>query len=240
MKFDSTLTIDLFTRVNDDIEKRQYQILGAIKQIGSEFQHNRIYPSLAELIELRRILNDILKRIKEMREIFPKRISNIDLGKQEIIYDLVLVDGTHIDQIEELIWWALPRIEKVISDGVAIFEFVDQELHLESVGILPNYRESGYFFIPAVEVSKLQVFRFDVSIFHSSDEKHRALRTRPLLSEPLGPITRSPIELKQELIRKEKELPNPATYSFHTHLDFPFSSTILPVARRKLMAQLFN
>ena len=35
-------------------------------------------------------------------------------------------------------------------------------------------------------------------------------------------------------------MPNPATFLMDTELDFPFDTTILPVAKRKLMRHLIS
>jgi hypothetical protein len=41
--------------------------------------------------------------------------------------------------------------------------------------------------------------------------------------------------IKAELLRNKKDLPNPAVYSIETELSFPISETLLPVAKRSLV-----
>ncbi len=231
------LDIDLFTRVNDDFEKRQYLIQAGLQVVGAAFKANKVYPYLSQLVELRGILSDVLVRITELRSIFPKRISKIDLANQSIEHDVVLVDGTDLSAVEDLIRWALPFIDAKIRDGVGIHDFVESELHVEHVGILPGYKDSGYFFVPDLSTRNLNIFRYDISIFKSSTDRYRGLKTRLLESLELGLIDKSPVAIKMELIKKERELPNPATYVFDTRLEFPFQETILPIAKRKLMFQ---
>lgn len=239
MEANDILSLELFTKVRDDVEKRRYLILAGLKTISVEYQKNRVYPSLGKLVELRRILNDVLARLEDLRRDFPKRISKVDLSRMEVTHDVVFVDGTDISAVEDLIRWALPEIDRVIAEGAAIHEFVENELRLEPVGIVPEYRDSGYFFLPDNSAKSLRLYRFDTSIFRSADDRYRSLNTRFLESMPLGEINLSPNSIKLELIRREKELPNPATYAFVTRLDFPYRETIFPVARRMLMQHIF-
>lgn len=240
MKQEPRLSLNLFTKVKDDTEKRQYLIRAELQKISSEFKYNKIYPHLSKLIALRRTLSDILNRLADLRSKFPKRIGRIDWVNRTIEHDVVFVDGTDLKAVESLITWALPHIEKVIREGTVIHEFVENELLVSHVGIVPNYRDEGYFFVPDNRRRTLNLFRFEVSIFKSAEDQYRSLKTRFLKEIDQGKALLSPGAIKLDLIREEKELPNPATFSFDTELDFSFSHTILPVAKRKLMQTIYN
>jgi hypothetical protein len=235
MMKESRLNLDLFTRVHDDFEKRQYIILAELKKISTEFQYYKIYPHLSELVKIHRTLRDVINRLSDLRNQFPKRIGKIDWVNQRIEHEVVFVDGTDLSAVENLITWALPKIEQVIKEGIAIHEYVENELTVKHVGILPSYRDEGYFFVPDNAQQKLNLFRFELSIFKSSEDDYRSLKTRFLKALNQAGVRHSPGSIKLDLIREEKELPNPATYTFDTKLDFPFDQTILPVAKRKLM-----
>ncbi len=235
MMTESRLTLNLFTKVQDDFEKRQYIILAELKKISEEFQYYKVYPHLSKLVELRNTLRDVIARLSDLRSKFPKRVRKIDWVNRTIEHEVVFVDGTDLSAVENLIGWALPEIERVIHEGVTIHEYVENELSVEHVGILPNYRDEGYFFVPDNRAQKLKLFRFELSIFKSSEDEYRSLKTRYLKALKQGIVQLSPGSIKLDLIREVKELPNPATYAFDTALDFPFNQTILPVAKRKLM-----
>jgi len=235
MEKDYGLTIDLFTNVQDDLEKRQYVILGALKKISEQFQFYKIYPHLSRLIELRRILKEVIAGIYDLRSKFPKQISKLDWVNRVIEHEVIFTSGTDISSVEDLIEWALPRIENVIEEGVAIYEFVESELTVEQVGILPEYKDEGYLFVPDNQKKSLNLFRFEVSIFQNTHDQYRALKTQFLKYLEQDRIKLSPGSVKLDLIREESELPNPATYAFNTELDFPFETTIFPVAKRRLM-----
>lgn len=229
------LSLDLFTKVQDDFEKRQYIILSELKKISNEFQYYKVYPHLSMLVELYRTIKDVINRLSDLKGKFPKRIGKIDWVNKTIEHEVVFVDGTDLSAVEDLINWALPNIERVIQEGIAIHEYVENDLSVEHVGILPNYRDEGYLFVPDNRGKKLNLFRFEMSIFQSSEDPYRTLKTTYLRSIRQCTAQLAPGSIKLQLIREERELPNPATYTVETELDFPFDQTIMPVAKRKLM-----
>lgn len=233
-----SLSLDLFTQVQSDFEMRQYQILAALKKISEDFQNNRIYPHLSGLVELKNTLEEIKNRLEDLRNEFPKRIKNIDLVNKVIEHEVVFVDGSDLSKVEDLIEWALPYIEAKIEEGRTIYEYVNEEIRLEEVGIVPSYVEEGYFFVPDNMEAKLLLFQYEISIFQSAQDEYRALKTEYLKALDQGRALLSPNSIKLDLIRENKGLPNPATFAFQTELEFPFRETIFPVVKRKLMQQL--
>lgn len=235
----SALTIEFFTQVTSDFEVCQYKVLAGLKGVSEDFKKNKIYPHLSHLIELHKTLADIVNSLQDLRNQFPKRIKKIDFVNQEIEHEVVFVAGSDLAKIEDLIEWALPYIKAKIEEGKAIYEFVNEELKLEEVGIIPNYTDEGYFFVPDNEASKLLLFQYEVTVFESSQDKYRSLKTAFLNALEQGRAYLSPNAIKLDLISKNKELPNPATYAFNTDLNFPFRETIFPVTKRKLLRQLY-
>lgn len=234
------LTLDLFTQVQSDFEMRQYKVLAALKKISEDFQHNKIYPHMSQLVELHHTLSDIKKRLGDLRSEFPKRIKKIDFVNQEIEHEVVFVDGSDLQMVEDLIEWALPYIEAKIEEGKTIYEFVNDKILVEEVGIVPNYTDEGYFFVPDNEEAKLLLFQYEVSIFQSAKDQYRSLKTEFLKALEQGRAHLSPNSIKLDLINEYKQLPNPATFSFQTELNFPFNETVFPVVKRKLIKQLDN
>lgn len=232
------LTLDLFTRVRSDFEKRQYRVLAALKKVSEDYRRNRIYPHLSHLVELYGTLKEVRDRLADLRSEFPKRIKKIDFVNREIEHEVVFVDGSDISAVEDLIAWALPHIKARIEEGKTIYEYVNDEIRLCEVGIVPSYREEGYFFVPDNEEARLVLFRYEVSLFRSAEDRFRALKTRFLKAVRQDLVLRSPNAIKLDLIEERKELPNPATYEFQTDLRFPFRETIFPVVKRKLLKQL--
>ena len=51
-------------------------------------------------------------------------------------------------------------------------------------------------------------------------------------------LSNSLSNVKVQLIKKFKDLPNPATYSLHSHLKVSYNHSILPIAKRWLLKEI--
>ncbi len=232
------LRLEHFMRAGDDLERAQYQVLGRLQQIRQAFSRNIVYPFLADLIRLFGSLNQIVENLDQMRNAVPGKLEGLDLETAQLIRQQPTFGSDQLGTLEELIRWALPLVQDAIEEGRTIFEFVDENLHLEEVGIVPSYLEEGYLIVPDRMTSQLHVLQYSLSVFVRADERYRSLRTTYVRSVPRGSVYPSPQSIKLDLVQDIPDLPNPATYFFATELDFPFEPTMLPVAKRKLMRYL--
>src|SRR5687767_2894631 len=99
----SKLGLELFLSAEQDFEVRQYQILNALSVVRDNFSHNRIFPTLGELIELYTSLSHITRNAGNFRQELPKRIAGLDLKAQRIIYESLNISQPDIEAVEELI-----------------------------------------------------------------------------------------------------------------------------------------
>ena len=236
----STLNLETFLTGPQDWEARQYLILQGLRDHYDRFSRNRLYPSLSELLELYVLLEGLVQKKGDIQNQLPQRLKEIDLENMKLIYEPVQGNDHDLEKAIELINWALPEIKKTLDEGMDIYNFVDDQITIEEVGIMPMYREEGYWFVPESRAARLHLLRYEVSLFTSAKERFRTLKTTLLESIEQATIARSLESIKLELIKKYNDLPNPATYVCETVLDFPYAETILPVAKRKLMARLFS
>jgi len=234
------ISIKSFFSSETDWELNQYRILGGIKEVCTDFDKKKIYPTLAMLIELKHSLDQIKEERNNLNGKFPKQIKGFDIKEQKIIYEPLgdLNNNDNIEVIFTLIDWALPYINKAIDEGVVLYDFVEKNIILEQVGILPMYKDEGYIMITDNVAFELQVHRYECSLFSSGKDKYRALKTEFVRSEKQEIIRRSPESIKHELIKERKDLPNPATFLCDSNLDFPFVETIFPVSKRKLITHI--
>lgn len=232
------LSLESFYSADRDLELNQYHILAGIKEFRSEFNKKKIYPSFTNLLNLTSQLQDIVEQKNDLEYKFSKRIKTFDFKNNKIIFESVDNEQNEINYLFELIEWSLPQLKNLIEEALVICEYVEKNLKIEQVGILPLYKGEGYFIIPNFELSSLQVHKFECSLFSSDEEKYRALKTKLLKSYDLKPIKLSMDNIKLELINEFNELPNPATFRCETDLDFPFAETVFPIAKRKLMAAI--
>jgi len=234
------ISLEIFFDSETDWEMNQYRILSGIKTARAEFDKKKIYPSLAMLIKLKRDLNQIKNERNNLKQNFPKQIKGFDTKKQKIIYETSenLNHNDNIEVIFALIDWALPYINETIEEGIVLFDFVENNLTLEQVGILPIYKDEGYFMITDNIALELQVHRYECTIFSSGNEKYRSLKTVFVKSKKQRIIKKSPVSIKHELMKERTDLPNPAIFLLDSDLEFPFAETIMPVAKRKMITHI--
>ncbi len=235
----TSLRLDHFIHAAEDFEGAQYRILGELQQVRKAFSRNVIYPHLGELIELQGSLKKITRQMYDVRGAFPRIIKGIDLEASQVVYEKPRVGSGEMRFVEDLIRWSLPHIQVAIDEGRLIFDFVDESIHLEQVGVLPSYIDEGYLMLPDPQKQQLHILQYALSVFTQAKERFRSLKTAHVKSITQRGVYPSPQSIKLELVSENRALPNPATYFFSTDLDFPFEPTVLPIAKRKLMRYLF-
>lgn len=232
------LHLDTFLRAGYDLERAQYEILGGLQNVRQAFSKNIIYPHLAQLVTLYNNLRTIVARLSELRGNLPGHIRGVDLERGKLLYDAVEMPCDDVAYLEELVHWALPSIQQAIDEGRTIFEFVDDNLHMEEVGIIPSYIHEGYLIVPDPNEGVWCILQYSLSVFTGPDERYRGLRTLHLEAVPAAAVGLTPQQVKLELVAERRDLPNPATYYFASDIDFPYEETVLPVAKRKLLRYL--
>jgi hypothetical protein len=221
-----------------DTELSQYRILRALKERREQFSHNRLFPWLAELIKLAGDLEDLQERRDGMDRRLPQTLHEVDMENMRLVYESAGSGTPEFRKLMDVVLWALPRVRAAADEGIGIYDFVHRHVSIDHVGILPAYREEGYWFVPDLKASLIHILRYEVSIYSDSKERYRSLKTRDLGSVGAGQVQRPPESLKIELLKKYGDMPNPATYTCNVDIDFPFAETLLPVAKRKFMAHL--
>ncbi len=232
------LSLELFTGAVDDVERTQYEILGGLKRARTAFDEQRVYPYLGRLVELHGALMTVLKRTEDFRTPETGQIAGIDWEEQALSYEWPELEDTEMAIVEDLIRWAIPHIREVIEEGRAVYEHVEDNMELETVGIVPSYLQEGYLMVPEREADQLHVLRYQLSIIQEEGEKHRALRTVHCKTVEEDGVDVHPSNVKLDLLEERRDLPAPATYFSNTAVDVPYEPTLLPVVKRRLIRHL--
>jgi hypothetical protein len=232
------LRLELFTEGVDDVERTQYKILGGLQRAQHAFDEQRVYPHLARLVELHGALVTVLARTEGFRTPETGRITGINWEEKSLNYEWPEFEGAEMAVVEDLIRWALPHIRSTIEEGAEVYEHVEENLALETVGILPTYVQEGYLMVPNQEANALHVLRYTLSIVAEEGETHRALRTTHCKTVEQTGIDIDPSSIKLQLLEERRDLPAPATYFSNVALNVPYQETLLPVVKRRLVRQL--
>ncbi|HET7178335.1 MAG TPA: hypothetical protein VFI14_01360, partial [Chryseosolibacter sp.] len=138
-----------------------------------------------------------------------------------------------------IIEFALPRIRESLNEGTVIYEHVESQCEISPVGVTPLYANEGYLFVTMPPERETNVYRYQVSIFEDSQEQLRSLNTQFL--EVIDRNRVYPYErIKLDLIKRHKDMPNPAAFLLLSRMKFPFSETLMPVAKRLFVKHISN
>jgi hypothetical protein len=217
-----------------DFELKKYTLLAYLKAISKHFDENKLYPQLADLIFHYNNIVAFRENKKYLQEQFPKKLTGIQIEKLQVLYEQMIEDGELMQELEEIISFAAGKMKVTISSGTEIYEFVEENMSISPVGLLPLDVQEGYFFLRAGNTKNTRVYQYRLSIFDKHDERYRSIKT-----SFVDTLQRSMIytyeNMKSELIKKRQEMPNPAVYCIETELSFPVEETLLPIAKRSLV-----
>jgi len=93
------------------------------------------------------------------------------------------------------------------------------------------YAKEGYLFVTQPPEKETSIYRYQMSIFEQSHEQLRSLNTEFIDVMPRS-IANTYENIKLDLVKKFRDMPNPATYLILSKMKFPFSETLMPVAKR--------
>jgi len=225
------LSKDWLTQGLIDFEYKKYLLLAYLKTVNESFGRVELYPFLSDLVFHYRNLMAVKDNKTLIRESFPKELSLEEFKKLELSYRQMVEDDSIMSEIESIIEFAIPQIKDSLQEGTVIYEYVESQCEISPVGVTPLYANEGYLFVSQPPEKATNVYRYQISIFEDSQEQLRSLNTQFIENIKKNPFYTYE-SLKLDLIRRYKDLPNPAAYLVQSKMKFPLSETLMPVAKR--------
>src|SRR3954470_3003661 len=217
-----------------DFELKKYTLLSYLQEINKYFNETKLYPQLADLIFHYNNIVAFRENKKHLQEHFPKKLTGLQIEKLQFLYEQMIEDNDLMHELEEIINYSADEMKTTISNGAEIYEFVEGNLTITPIGLVPLDIQEGYFFLSSGNTKSTHIYQYRLSIFEKHNEKFRSIKT-----SYIDLMQRSMVHtyenIKYELIRQRNELPNPAVYSIETELKFPVEETLLPIAKRSLV-----
>lgn len=220
-----------------DFEYKKYILLAYLKEVSNSFEANRLYPHLAELISHYRQLIAFRDRKQSIAESFPQRVQQVDFENFKIKYEKLIEDDAVMAEIENIINYSIPHFQKYLSEGKKIYDFIEENLHIYPIGVIPLYPEQGYMFIKDAADSSTRVYEYQITIFEHPDTRYRGIHTQYVKSYSRSFINTFEA-IKTDMIRENSKLPNPAAFAFETEMVIPIEETLLPIAKRMLVKRV--
>lgn len=211
-----------------DLEYKQYLFLAYLQKVEQKFKQSKVYPYLSVI----RAEHKNLILLKENIEFYSTQHQN-----QTNDEPIQLVN--EIDTLIKISDFALPRLNESILAGEEIEQLVLNELEFQAVGILPVIRNEGYLIFRHDALARIYRFQLrKITPFKDSDTHRHHLKTW-FVKQSITSKYRNSEDLKYELIKAHKDLPNPATYSINSNLQLPYTETLVPIGR-KLLYRFLN
>jgi hypothetical protein len=220
-----------------DFEYKKYVLLAYLKNVRDSFHRVELYPFLADLVAHYRNMSALKENKALIYDRFPKQLSLDLLKNLEVSYKNAVEDDAVMKEIEAIIEFSLPQLKGSLEEGAVIYEYVESQCEILPVGLTSLYANEGYLFISQPPEKETEIYRYQVTIFDSSSEILRGIHTQYLWKAERS-ISNTYEHLKSKLIREYRDLPNPSTYLVLSKLKFPFTHTLMPVAKRLLVKQL--
>ena len=223
-----------------DFEYKKYVLLAYLQHVKSNFKSQKLYPDLRDLQYHYEYSMYFKDGIEQLSFQFPKRIKGVNPENLNVEYEASpQPENNYLSEIESIMDYALPRFQKAIHEGEEIVDEVQRNLQVVPVGILPLYKNDGYLLLHEPLINETRVYQYNLTIFENKNERLRGLKT--FYVETIKKSVMNTFEnIKLDLVKRYKHLPNPATYLVESKYVLPLEETLLPIAKKKVVEVMFT
>ena len=229
-----SLGVNWFIEGTIDFEYKKYVLLDYLQEINRHFDKSRLYPNLSDLVFHYNNLLCFKQNKVMLQNAFPQRLTEADIAAVKLTYQKIVEDDNSMHEIEQIISYAMAKMDPAIKTGREIYEFVESRLNIDPIGIMPLLPYDGYFSLRNGKESTNYLYEYHFTIFEDKNDKYRGINIQ-LIDTYQHSLTNTPEAIKLNLIRRNRHLPNPAVYYVHSDITFPLEQTLLPVAKRCLV-----
>ena len=231
------LSDNWLTEKHIDFEYKKYVLLAWLQHVSERFEETRLYPALSELVKHYRNLVSLREQKKQLYGAFPEKLTQTDLQQFKLVYDKLTGDDQLMQELEQIIQFSIPRFEQQLGEGKKLYDMLESKLKIQPVGIVPLHTDAGYLFLANGNSKETAVFEYQITIFDQPDERYRAISLQYVAAYEKT-LRHTYENIKQDLLKYNSHLPNPATYVIESGLTLPLDETLLPIAKRYLVKYL--
>lgn len=236
----TNIDVNKLTSCNSDWEMNQYTILSRVKEWGSNIRKNKLYPHLAESIELDKKLKDILQENLESKWWLEKELRPRIINNKYVIHEKAQQVTSQLNLILSFVEWALKLNRPIKEEGIILREFVEENIIIKPLTNDKNFRGKGYFSLENVKKQVLNIYQYEMNWGWEDSEPVHTLNISNVRSIPISLIDKDVEDLMQEFVDYSQPLYKPMVYMFSTDLDFPYEETIYPVAEEKILKTIMS
>ncbi len=231
------LSSDWFIEGMLDFEYKKYVLLAYLQHVSREFAEMRLYPSFSDLIFHYKNLHFFQESKRKLFDKFPVKLSEEEFKKLTLAYSKEVEDDIQLKEIEQIVEYSLPVIQSRLKEGKNIYEYINESLVIEPIGITPLYKHEGYVLIQVSQHKTVNAFEYKIVFFENTEANYHGISLKQVDSFQHS-IANTYEVMKLQLIKSHSKLPNPATFLFLSMHDLPVDSALIPVAKRKLLLKI--
>ena len=220
-----------------DFELQKYRLLAYLKDVKSSFNETRLYPQLSDIVFHYNNLIAFRDSKKLMQDQFPKRLDAVNIQQMELVYERMLADDELMQELENITGYAIGQMKATIEEGAEIYDFVEKGIIIEPVGIVPLYNNEGYVFLHYGHYSEVRIYNYTITLFEHKHSRYRGIKMDYVESRPRTIINTNE-QIKIDMVRTYRTLPNPAVFSVEFPGSIPLNETLLPVTKRVLVRHI--
>ena len=217
-----------------DFELQKYRLLAYLHEVDQFFNESKLYPQLSDVIFHYNNLNAFKNNKKFLQDQFPQRLDGINIQRLELLYEKMLADDELMLELEQITQYAIDEIKPIITNGTGMYEFFEKQMLIEPVGIIPLYKNEGYMLIRYDQFAEIRAYAYTITLFEHHASKYKGIRIQYIDSWQKN-IVNTYENIKRDIIRLFRTLPNPAVYRVESSLSIPLDETLLPIAKRMLV-----
>lgn len=216
-----------------DAEYKKYVVMAYLQAVQQNFTDRKLYPDLPELRGHYETGLQFRRGKGTLKAAFPKKIERIDLKNQRLHYKSDETDSAFLADVDEIMDFALPRFQQMLQEGQLLWADIVASLTLTPIGLVPLRPEEGYLFIHPPRQPETHIYHFCLTLFTDQEPGGRIVRFRYMESVQKS-IACTFESIKLDLVRRYRDLPNPATFMLESQQNYPVQETLLPIARQMI------
>ena len=229
-----SLSNDWITEGLIDVEYKTYVLLAYLAEVKQQFNDQKIYPGFTDLLNHYQNVLSVKTGRENLKKSFPKMLSSADMKEMKLNYEETVKDNDFFEVMDAIIEYSIPTMKKHLEEGKGLYQFVEENLSISTVGIQAPTINQGYFFLFAPPKLDSKIYKYNLTQVHLPDGNYRALHVSHLSDFRLS-FTTTFESVKSELIRSEKSMPGFSTYLIESDVFVPWEESLLPVAKRRLV-----
>ncbi len=232
----ATLSENWITENLIDFEYKKYVLLAYLQHVEEHFNEQKLYPDFAELIAHYRNLIALKNNTSALENSFKKNVKGIDYNTFSLVYENSITDES-LNDLKQIIAFSEPLLANELHKGKNIFDFAEQHILTNHIGILPIYKTEGYFILYPYQAKQVLVYNYTFSKINLLQQEVYGLNCSYVSNYTIS-LAKPVDKIKSDIIDANPHLPNPAVYLFKANAELPNDETFLPIAKRLLYKSL--